>query len=141
MQCYPHLSISGYYNVDQTSAQSAFGADKQPQGNAPPGQAMPNPQYDTFTSQSYNPASQSASSYAGQSQYPSQAPQDPLAMSQAASSQGYMSGQQQQPPQNPYARSMSPRQQYPQPAKGYNMYNQSQGQQPPNMGYQQYPQY
>eukprot|EP00112_Aurelia_sp_Birch-Aquarium-sp1_P005475 Seg1622.3 transcript_id=Seg1622.3/GoldUCD/mRNA.D3Y31 product="Protein TFG" protein_id=Seg1622.3/GoldUCD/D3Y31 len=138
-------SQAGYYSVDQSSGQSGYGADKQPQGNAPPGQTMPNTQYDTsYTSQSYNPASQPTANYAAQSQYPAQAPQapqDPLAMNQAVSSQGYMPGQQQQPPQNPYARSMSPRQQYPQPAKGYNIYNQSQGQQPPNMGFQQYPQY
>ncbi|XP_065057750.1 protein TFG-like isoform X2 [Rhopilema esculentum] len=123
----------GYYGTDSAAYASQSQQAKPVDGNVPPGQY--DQSYSQYTSQGYGAAPQSASSYASQSPFP----QDPSAAYSQSGSQPYLPGQQSQASQNPYARSMSPRQQYPQPAKGYDVYGMSAGQ-PQNPGYPQYPQ-
>lgn len=131
---YPNQGVpqQGYYPTDQSSYQGQPVADRQSDMSmSGGGQPGPGSQYEQgsamYTSQGYNPPT---SSYPTHSQPYPQAPPDPNSYSQVGS-QNYGPGQQTQAAsQNPYARSMSPRQAYPQPSKGYNYYFQSQGQQP-----------
>lgn len=145
---YPTQQTNSQQNFYQTGdqavyypGQNAYAADKSAAVPAPVSQ-VPSSQFDQsgvqYSSHSYPIGNQAPGSYVSQSQYPSQAPQEGIGFNQPGGNQGYSQAQQQQQPQlNPYSRPMSPRQQYPQPAKGYDVYHQSQNA-AQNMGYPQY---
>eukprot|EP00794_Sanderia_malayensis_P000607 gene607-1269_t len=141
-QSQPASGQQNYYQADQKDyysgqQQAAYQQQEKTTSNAQYDQstAQFNTQQPGYATTATQPTGQVVGSYP-QQQYPSQGPQDatpynPQPVNQVAYSQQQM---------NPYTRSMSPRQQYPQPAKGYDVYYQPQtGQQPPNLG--TYPSY